>query len=158
MLPLDDCLYALQATIPDLTRSSLHRCLERHGLSRLPEVEGEKIGKRKFNAYPLGFLRIDLAEVSIIQLKAALNHSFNSRRVRYVPPLKHKTRDQVTPERGYRLSVDGLAELLDYTLRGAGNYAGHADRVVPLRRYLIAGMCILARPDAIFDTSVAPQR
>ena len=29
--PLDDCLYALQATIPHLTRSSLHRCLQRHG-------------------------------------------------------------------------------------------------------------------------------
>ena len=25
--PLDDCLYALQPTIPHLTRSSLHRCL-----------------------------------------------------------------------------------------------------------------------------------
>ena len=42
LLPLDDCLYALQATIPQLTRSSLHRCLERHGIGRLPEVEGEK--------------------------------------------------------------------------------------------------------------------
>ena len=27
LLPLDDCLYALQATIPNLTRSSLHRCI-----------------------------------------------------------------------------------------------------------------------------------
>ena len=35
LLPLDDCLYALQPTIPQLTRSSLHRCLERHGISRL---------------------------------------------------------------------------------------------------------------------------
>ena len=26
LLPLNDCLYALQATIPHLTRSSLHRC------------------------------------------------------------------------------------------------------------------------------------
>src|SRR5437762_13721370 len=34
LLPLDDCLYALQATIPHLTRSSLHRCLKRHGISR----------------------------------------------------------------------------------------------------------------------------
>ena len=42
LLPLDDCLYALQATIPRLIRSSLHRCLERHGISRLPEVEGDK--------------------------------------------------------------------------------------------------------------------
>lgn len=34
LLPLDDCLYALQATIPALTRSALHRCLQRHGISR----------------------------------------------------------------------------------------------------------------------------
>ena len=40
LLPLDDCLYALQATIPHLTRSSLHRCLQRHGIGRLPEVQG----------------------------------------------------------------------------------------------------------------------
>jgi hypothetical protein len=30
LLPLDDCLYALQPTIPQLTRSSLHRCLQRN--------------------------------------------------------------------------------------------------------------------------------
>jgi hypothetical protein len=29
LLPLDDCLYALQPTNPHLTRSSLHRCLQR---------------------------------------------------------------------------------------------------------------------------------
>jgi hypothetical protein len=32
LLPLDDCLYALQATIPHLTRSSLHRCLSQSSL------------------------------------------------------------------------------------------------------------------------------
>jgi len=48
LLPLDDCLYALQPTIPHLTRSSLHRCLRRHGISRLPEVQGEASPKRKF--------------------------------------------------------------------------------------------------------------
>ena len=48
LLPLDDCLYALQATIPHLTRSSLHRCLQRHGISRLPEVDGDKPDTRKF--------------------------------------------------------------------------------------------------------------
>lgn len=40
LLPLDDCLYALQPSIPHLTRSALHRCLQRHGISRLPDVEG----------------------------------------------------------------------------------------------------------------------
>lgn len=39
LLPLDDCLYALQPTIPRLTWSALHRCLQRHGISRLPDVE-----------------------------------------------------------------------------------------------------------------------
>lgn len=29
LLPLDDCLYALQPSLPHLTRSSLHRCLQR---------------------------------------------------------------------------------------------------------------------------------
>ena len=55
LLPLDDCLYALQPTIPHLTRSSLHRCLQRHGVSRLPQVEGEASPRRKFEAYPIGY-------------------------------------------------------------------------------------------------------
>jgi hypothetical protein len=55
LLPLDDCLYCLQATIPHLTRSSLHCCLQRHGISRLPDVEGDKPAKKKFKAYPIGF-------------------------------------------------------------------------------------------------------
>jgi len=50
LLPLDDCLYALQPTIPHLTRSSLHRCLQRHGISRLPDVEDVKAPKRKFKS------------------------------------------------------------------------------------------------------------
>lgn len=62
LLPLDDCLYALQPTIPHLTRSSLHRCLQRHGISRLPEVEGDK-PKKKFRRYPIGYFHIDIAEV-----------------------------------------------------------------------------------------------
>ena len=63
LLPLDDCLYALQATIPHLTRSSLHRCLMRHGISRLPEVDGDKPARKKFKSYPIGFFHIDIAEV-----------------------------------------------------------------------------------------------
>ena len=63
LLPLDDCLYALQATIPHLTRSSLHRCLQRHGISRLPEVEGDKAAKKKFKSYAIGFFHVDIAEV-----------------------------------------------------------------------------------------------
>ena len=72
LLPLDDCLYALQATIPHLTRSSLHRCLQRHGISRLPEVEGDKAPKKKFKTYPIGFFHIDIAEVRTAEGKLYL--------------------------------------------------------------------------------------
>ncbi len=63
LLPLDDCLYALQATVPHLTRSSLHRCFQRHGIARLPETEGDKPARKTFKAYPIGFFHIDIAEV-----------------------------------------------------------------------------------------------
>lgn len=63
LLPLDDCLYALQASIPHLTRSSLHRCLVRHGISRLPAMEGKKSSRKTFKHYPLGYVHIDIAEV-----------------------------------------------------------------------------------------------
>ena len=72
LLPLDDCLYALQPTLPKLTRSALHRCLQRNGISRLPEVEGEKEPKRKFKAYPIGFFHIDIAEVQTAEGKLYL--------------------------------------------------------------------------------------
>src|ERR1700720_752959 len=72
LLPLDDCLYALQPTIPHLTRSSLHRCLQRHGISRLPEVKGGKPSKTRFKSYPIGFFHIDIAEVQTAEGKLYL--------------------------------------------------------------------------------------
>src|SRR5437588_8194271 len=72
LLPLDDCLYALQPTIPHLTRSSLHRCLQRHGISRLPEVEGSKPSKKRFKAYPIGYFHIDIAEFQTAEGKLYL--------------------------------------------------------------------------------------
>ena len=50
LLSLDDCLYSLQPTIPHLPRSSLHRCLQRHGIGRLPEAEGNTIHRQTVHA------------------------------------------------------------------------------------------------------------
>jgi hypothetical protein len=72
LLPLDDCLYALQATDPAPHPLVLHRCLQRHGISRLPEVEGDKPARRKFKSYPIGFFHIDIAEVRTEQGKLYL--------------------------------------------------------------------------------------
>jgi transposase-like protein len=62
-VPLDDCLSALQATLPHLTRAALHRCLPRHGISRLADMAGEKPGKKQFQAYPIGYFPLAIAEV-----------------------------------------------------------------------------------------------
>ena len=63
LLPLDDCLYALQATIPHLTRSSLHRLFQRRDISRLPTIGGMTERKKAFKHYPIGYFHIDIAEV-----------------------------------------------------------------------------------------------
>ena len=44
LLPLDDCVDALQPSIPHLTRSAL----QQHGISRLPDIAGDKPGRQKF--------------------------------------------------------------------------------------------------------------
>jgi len=60
-LPLDDVFVALKDVIPHLTRSSLHRCLQRHGISRLPKADREK--PKRFKAYEIGYFHIDIAEL-----------------------------------------------------------------------------------------------
>ena len=60
-LPLDDVFVALKDVIPHLTRSSLHRCLQRHGISRLPTADREK--PQRFKAYEIGYFHIDIAEL-----------------------------------------------------------------------------------------------
>jgi transposase-like protein len=60
-LPLDDVFVALKDVIPHLTRSSLHRCLQRHAISRLPKADREK--PKRFKAYEIGYFHIDIAEL-----------------------------------------------------------------------------------------------
>ena len=63
LLPLDDCLYALQPSVPVLTRSFLHRCLHRYGISRLPDLEGDNPTRKKFKTDPIGFFHVERAVV-----------------------------------------------------------------------------------------------
>lgn len=71
LLPLDDCLYALQPSIPHLSRSALHRCLQRHGISCLPDIEGDK-RKRQRQRYQIGFFHMDIAKVQTAEGKLYL--------------------------------------------------------------------------------------
>ena len=60
---LDDCYIALKDSIPKLTRSNLHRCLKRNGLSVLPATEATRREKQKFEDYEIGYFHIDIAKI-----------------------------------------------------------------------------------------------
>src|ERR687889_1209318 len=114
LLPLDDCLYALQPTIPHLTRSSLHRCLQRHGISRLPDTDGDKPRRAKFKRYPIGFFHVDIAELRTEQGKLYL---------------------LVAIDRTSKFAFVELHEKV--TRRVAGNFLRHLIAAVPYRVHTV---------------------
>jgi len=69
-LPLDDVFVALKPAIPRLTRSTLHRCLQRQGVSRLPRPKRQRRGR--FDPCELGFFHIDIAHLPTAKEKAYL--------------------------------------------------------------------------------------
>src|SRR5215208_5898471 len=94
LLPLDDVLGCLRASIPTLTRSALHRCLVRHGISRLPKTE-EKTSKRKrFAETKIGYVHIDPCELRLAEGKL---HMFLA-----IDLPGHRSREQVHPRRVLR--------------------------------------------------------
>lgn len=54
LLPLDDVMGCLKDQIPKLTRSALHRCLQRHGISRLPKDEDASSKRKTFKDTKIG--------------------------------------------------------------------------------------------------------
>jgi len=63
LLPLDDVMGCLKDSIPKLTRSALHRCLQRHGISRLPKSEEASSKRKTFNETRIGYVHIDSAQL-----------------------------------------------------------------------------------------------
>ena len=61
-LALDDLFIVFKPRIPALTRSNLHRCLQHHGLSRLPKDEASSSTK-PFKQYNIGYMHIDITEL-----------------------------------------------------------------------------------------------
>src|SRR3954466_3496047 len=72
LLPLDDVLGCLRESIPTLSRSALHRCLVRHGLSRLPK-DPESASKRKhFAETKIGYVHVDSCQLRSAEGKVHL--------------------------------------------------------------------------------------
>ena len=53
-----------------LTRSSLHCCLQQHGISRLPASEVKTSGRGKFAPVKIGYVHIDSAELRLSEGKS----------------------------------------------------------------------------------------
>ena len=47
-------------------------CLQRHGISRLPDTEGDKPTRKRFKPYPIGYFHIDIVEVQTAEGKLHL--------------------------------------------------------------------------------------
>ncbi len=69
LLPLDDVLGCLRESIPQLSRSALHRCLVRYGISRLPCSEEKDSRRGRFPDTPIGYVHIDSSELRLAQGK-----------------------------------------------------------------------------------------
>jgi hypothetical protein len=72
-LPLDDCLRRLKPMIPKLTRSSLHRCLKRYDIHRLPKGYGQKHPPPERGESPHFTIQIHLVDGKC--LYSAINNS-----------------------------------------------------------------------------------
>jgi transposase InsO family protein len=72
LLPLDDVLGGLRESIPKLSRSALHRCLVRHGISRLPTDEESGSKRKRFAETKIGYVHIDLCELRSAEGKVYL--------------------------------------------------------------------------------------
>jgi len=94
LLPLDDVMGCLRDSIPKLTRASLHRCLKRHGISRLPENPDKASKRGKFVKTTIGYVHIaaanptDFRDISELRLaQGKLNMFLAIDRVSKAKPL-----------------------------------------------------------------------
>ena len=78
LLPLDDCLYALQLMMPQLSRSSLHRLYQRHHISRVFSIPGTNIGKNRLpGTESIGSFYVNSADIRTGDGKANMFFAFD---------------------------------------------------------------------------------
>ena len=97
-LPLDDIVEVMQRCInAKLSRSAIHRCLQRNGISRLPQPDKPKAGVFSETA-SIGFIHIDL-KLPEMALQRRPSYVFVAidRATRYVYVEIHSKQDMAKP-------------------------------------------------------------
>jgi transposase-like protein len=91
-LPLDDITEVMRRCVnAKLSRSAIHRCLQRHGLSRRPKADKLPVGA--FEQATVGFIHIDLKHLPALQRRKSYAFVAIDRATRYVYMEIHPRRD-----------------------------------------------------------------
>ncbi|SED94319.1 IS481 family transposase [Bradyrhizobium erythrophlei] len=94
-LPLDDIVEVMQRCInAKLSRSAIHRCLQRNGISRLAKPDKPKPGI--FETASIGFIHIDVKYLPALQRRTSYAFVAIDRATRYVFVEIHSRRDGAT--------------------------------------------------------------
>ena len=147
LLPLDDVMGCLRDAIPKLTRSALHRCLQRHGISRLP-LSDDTPKRGRFAETKIGFVHIDSCELRLAEGKLIMFLAID-RRGRY-PEMEAMFGghifDRVCKEHGieHRLTkpyhpwTNGQAERMNRTVKDATVKTLHYTSLDALKAHVLA--------------------
>ena len=94
-LPLDDIVEVMKRCVnPRLSRSTVHRCLQRHGISSRPSPAKPISGR--FEDAPIGFIHIDLKHLPALEKRKSYAFVAIDRATRYVYVEIHPRRDAAT--------------------------------------------------------------
>jgi transposase-like protein len=96
-LPLDDIVEVMRRCVNGkLSRSAIHRCLKRHGLSQRAKPAKPAVGV--FEQTTVGFIHIDLKHLPAIERRKSYAFVAIDRTTRYVYMEIHARRDAATSE------------------------------------------------------------
>ena len=119
-LGLDDCLYSLLKTIPHLTRSSLHRCFQRHRISRLPHLDHKEPKKNKtFKKYAPGYVHVDITQVYTQEGKLYLFVAID-RTTKYVYAQLYKDQTAITASQFLKALIENMPNKIKIILTDNG--------------------------------------
>jgi transposase InsO family protein len=123
-LPLDDIVEVMRRCVNDrLSRSAIHRCLQRHGINQRSKPDKPRVGV--FEHATVGFIHFDLKHLPALERRKSYAFVAIDRATRYVYVEIHRRRDAETsagflrrflahfPYRVHTILTDNGAEFTD---------------------------------------------